>query len=92
MNKKKKPENQVVPQAASSSVEKKEEAAPTPLKKLLTDLTEEEKDYLAHRLVQGQFKCVKDLALALNGGQENKELEAIIINCYIKEMEKIFEK
>ena len=71
---------------------KKEEAAPTPLKKLLTDLTEEEKDYLAHCLVQGQFKCVKDLALALNGGQENKELKAIIINCYIKEMEKIFEK
>lgn len=45
-----------------------------------------------HHLVKGQFICAKDLALALNGGQENKELEVIIINCYIKEMEKIFEK
>ena len=53
-------------------------------------MTEEELDKMIHDMVVSQFMFTRTLARALDGGQDQKELEKFIIAEFIKELEFLF--
>ena len=55
-------------------------------------MTKEEKDCLAHLIVVTQFKFAKELAKALNGGQENNKMEKIILEKTIEQLKEDLNK
>ena len=55
-------------------------------------MTKEEKDCLAHLIVVTQFKFAKELAKALNGGQESNKMEKIILEKTIEQLKEHLNK
>lgn len=55
--------------------------------KSIDEITKEEKDYIAHHIVIGQFVFVKELTKALNGRKESDKTEILIIKETIEELE-----
>lgn len=55
--------------------------------KSIDEITKEEKDYIAHHIVIGQFVFVKELTKALNGRKESDKTKILIIKETIEELE-----
>lgn len=60
--------------------------------KNISEMTKEEKDCLAHLIVVTQFKFAKELAKALNGGQESNKMEKIILEKTIEQLKEHLNK
>ena len=54
-------------------------------------MAETEKDEIVYRMVMGQFIFAKELAKALNGGEENEELETFILKEMTKELQHLLD-
>lgn len=66
------------------------QTVPSGEEKLFNQMTEEELDKMIHDMVVSQFMFTRTLARALDGLQDQKELEKFIIAEFIKEFEFLF--
>ena len=67
-----------------------DQTVPSREEKLFNQMTEEELDKVIHDMVVSQFMFTRTLARALDGLQDQKELEKFIIAEFIKELEFLF--
>ena len=66
------------------------QTVPSGEEKLFNQMTEEELDKVIHDMGVSQFMFTRTLAKALDGLQDQKELEKFIIAEFIKELEFLF--
>ena len=67
-----------------------DQTVPSGEEKLFNQMTEEELDKMIHDMVVSQFMFTRTLARALDGLQDQKELEKFIIAEFIKKLEFLF--